>query len=135
MKRREESKPEAVLYQSDRDANIMKEKRCIICKDNKNWANQYPKEQPMNPEELVDKVKGSKACYICLVVGHTQEKCRNKERLKRVGRAKRGVNANHTFSLCKHRVVERPEKEPSLIAAENDEVDPPVEEETESSSS
>ena len=32
-------------------------------------------------------------------------------------------------------MVERPEKEPSLIAAENDEVHPTVEEETESSSS
>ena len=57
------------------------------------------------------------------------------KRLKCVRCVKRGVNADHLFLLCKHRVVERPEKEPSLIAAENDEVDPPVEEETESSSS
>ena len=113
----------------------MKEKRCIICKENKHWANQCPKGKAMNPEELADKVKGSKACYICLVVGHTQEKCRNKERLKCVRCVKRGVNANHSYLLCKHRVAERPEKEPSLIAAEKDEVDPPVEEETESSSS
>ena len=135
MKRREESKPEAVLYQSDRDANIMKEKMCIICKHNKHLANQCPKGKAMNPEELADKIKGTKAFYICLVVGHTQEKCRNKERLKCVRCVKRGVNANHSFLQCKHRVAENPEKEPSLIVAENDEVDPPVEEETESSSS
>ena len=65
--------------------------------------------------------------------GTYKEKCRNKERLKCVRCVKRGVNANHSYLLCKHRVVERPEKEPSLIAAGNDEVDPPVEEETESS--
>ena len=69
----------------------------------------------MNPEELADKVKGSKACYICLVVGHTQEKCHNKERLKCVRCVKRGVNANHSYLLCKHRMAERPGKEPSLI--------------------
>ena len=45
------------------------------------------------------------------------------------------MNANHSYLLCKHRMVERPEKEPSLIAAENDAEDPPVEEETELSSS
>ena len=89
----------------------------------------------MGPGELADKVKGSKACYICLVVGHTQEKCQNKEKLKSVRCVKRGVNANHSYLLCKHRMAERPEKEPSLIAAENDAEDPPVEEETELSSS
>ena len=52
MKQRVESKPEAVLYQSDRDANTMKEKRCIICKENRYWANQCPKGKAMNPEEL-----------------------------------------------------------------------------------
>ena len=60
---------------------------------------------------------------------------RNKERLKCVRCVKRGVNANHSYLLCKHRMVERPEKEPSLITAENEKVDPPIEEETESSSS
>ena len=68
-------------------------------------------------------------------MGSTQEKYRNKERLKCVRCVKRGVNTYHLFLLCNYRVVERPEKEPSLIAAENEEVDPPVEEETESSSS
>ena len=42
---------------------------------------------------------------------------------------KRKVNANYSFLLYKHRVLDRSEKEPSLIAAENDDVDP-VEEET-----
>ena len=59
-----------VLYQSDRDANVMREKRGTICKYNKHWANQCPKGKAMNPDELAEKVKGSKACYICLVVGH-----------------------------------------------------------------
>ena len=135
MKRRDDSKPEAVLYQSDRDASTIKEKRCIICKENKHWANQCPKGKAMGPDELADKVKGSKACFICLVVGHTQEKCRNKEKLKCARCVKRGMNANHSYLLCKHRMVERQEKEPSLIAAENDAVDPPAEEETELSSS
>ena len=89
----------------------------------------------MGPEELADKVKGSKACYICLVVAHTQEKCRNKERLKCVRCVKRGVNANHSYLLCKHRMVERPETEPFLIATENDKVDLLVDEETELSTS
>ena len=69
MKGRDEYKPEAVLYQSNRDANTMKEKMCIICKDNKHWDNQCPKAKVINPEELADKVKESKACYICLVGG------------------------------------------------------------------
>ena len=58
MKRSDESKPEAMLYQSDRDASTMKEKRCITCKENKHWANQCPKGKATNPEELADKVKG-----------------------------------------------------------------------------
>ena len=89
----------------------------------------------MNPYELAEKVKGSKACYVCLVVGHTEEKYRIKERLICTRCVKRGVNDNHSFLLCKHRVVDRPEKEPSLNVAAIDEDDLPVEGETEPSSS
>ena len=123
-KRREESKPEMVLYQSDRDANVLREKRCIICKENKHWASQFPKAKAMSPDELAEKMKGSKACFICLVVGHTQDKCRNKEKLKCTRCVKKGINANHSFLLCKHRSVDRSEKEPSLVAAGADEMGP-----------
>ena len=97
MKGREESKEETVLYQSDRDANAMREKRCILCKDNKHWANKCPKGKAMNSDELAKKVKRSKVFYIFLVVGHKQEKCRNKKRFKCARCLKRGVNANHPF--------------------------------------
>ena len=53
-----------------------------------------------------------------MAVGHTQEKCRNKEKLKCARCVKRGVNASHSFLLCKHRVVDKSERESTLIAAE-----------------
>ena len=134
-KRKDESKSEVVLYQADRDANERtREKRCIFCKDNKHWASQCPKGKSMSPDELAEKVKGAKARYICLAVGHTQEKCRNKEKLKCVRCVKRGVNASHSFLLCKHRVLDKSERESTLIAAEADNVSA-IEEENEPSSS
>ena len=88
----------------------------------------------MTPDELAEKLKGAKACYICMVVGHTQEKCRNKEKLKCTRCVKRGVNANHSFLLSKHRVWDKSEKESTLIAAESDDVGA-IEEENEPNSS
>ena len=134
-KRKDESKSEVVLYQADRDANERtREKRCIFCKDNKHCASQCPKGKSTSPDELAEKVKGAKACYICFAVGHTQEKCRNKEKLKYVRCVKRGVNASHSFLLCKHRVLNKPERESTLIAAEGENAGA-IEEENEPSSS
>ena len=86
-------------------------------KDNKHWANQCPKAKSLSPEEMAERVKAAKACYICLIVGHVQDKCRNKEKMKCLKCLKRGVNSNHSYLLCKSRSLDKTEREHTLVAA------------------